>query len=1473
MLIAFSSFVSFPAHADHPPYFEWNCTFGWEGAGGYGETLIGETVSSEGVCVGTILEAIKNLPNRFSPPIPFKLNYVRKVGVEGPGCFIAGETMICGTQYFWDALPPPESIVRFAAGGAILYRPVSAPEPDKRPCPTESSPDKDGSPDPGSSSARGNPCDAATGNKFQTESDETSATGGIPILRTYNSRLGGDVGFGFGWTSSIQDTRLAVYKTKTGTTTAEVIAANGHGETFTCNGSTCQGDADTHLTLTQDSSGYTLTFNQVGSVKRYDVSGLLLYQTDRSGRTISYAYDSLARVTGITGPFGHSISVGYGADNHVSNITDSAGQIITYRYDSNRNLIGVSYPDGSGKIYYYENVAFPHHLTGIAYVDSNGVTMRYGTYAYDNTGKAILTEHTGGMGRFGFNYNSDTQTTVTDAANNAEVMTFQSNLGVKQLVSRINQADGKSLNQVFDIQNNLVCKKDDEGKVTTYTYNATNQKLSMTEGLSGSCASSQTTNATRTTTYQYASTTLDLPTRISSPSVAPGQTKSTTMQYSDAAHPNLPTRVTQSGYTPSGSAVSRVMNLTYDSTTGQVASITGPRTDVSQATTMTYNTCMSGGGCGQLQRITNALGHVTTFDSYDPNGRLLQKTDPNGLQTVYAYDARGRVASITQNPPVGEARFTTYTYDAAGKVLFAAFPDGRQLAYTYDAAKMLRQVTDNLGNQVRYNYDLKGNRTQEYTYDPSGTLVRQIDYAFDLRNYVSQINAAGSLSQQIHDAIGNLTSQIDPKNNPPSANSYDALNRLIQSINGLGGVTTYAYDPNGRPTQVSAPNGATTRYVYDDLGNLLQEISADRGTTTYTYDAAGNVASQTDARGVTAAYTYDALNRVTSIRYGTGGLSGLLAGLFGPSPDDVTFSYDQGSTTPTTTVCSFGIGRLCKVTDASGMSQYAYDAFGNIAAEVHAILNIAYTTAYTYDAADRLLSITYPDGQVVRYARDGLGRIESVVANNGITLASTPLFAPTVFAALIGGGGSANTIVSNRTYRADGVLTNQTFGNGLNEIRQYDLQGRLINQFVGSADTRVYGYDANGNLTNAQSLPQIGAYTYDAIDRLIRESLTNTTTDTNAYTYDPNGNRSSDLNNNGKTRPYTYTAGTNRLTRMGAQTVTLDAMGNTVSDRGGSRTFTYNNAGQLAQVVIGGVIKGDYVYNYRGQRVIKAKNNQTFVYHYDIHGNLIAETKLDGSLLRDYIWADNEPIAQIQYHGKKPAKITYLHTDHLGAPRLGTDATQAVQWRWESEAFGTGRPEVDPDADGVNTQVRLRLPGQYADGESGLYYNWHRYYDPKTGRYLQPDRLSIRNHVQRAFARYRSGTQAGFANQPPLELNPFVYVANNPLRWTDPTGEIINWPKPALDAAKAFCLAVGLCQGPNIDPAGPSEGDRPPDPNPPAVQTTDQPLDSKGGGKKNGGNDDPPSSGNDSQCRSVPNNLPNNWWIPLIPFLIPVFAP
>jgi RHS repeat-associated protein len=67
----------------------------------------------------------------------------------------------------------------------------------------------------------------------------------------------------------------------------------------------------------------------------------------------------------------------------------------------------------------------------------------------------------------------------------------------------------------------------------------------------------------------------------------------------------------------------------------------------------------------------------------------------------------------------------------------------------------------------------------------------------------------------------------------------------------------------------------------------------------------------------------------------------------------------------------------------------------------------------------------------------------------------------------------------------------------------------------------------------------------------------------------------------------------------------------------------------------------------------------------------------------------------------------------------------------------------------------------YADAETGLYYWGARYYDPKTGRGIQPDGMSVAEHVQRWQANMRSPTRL------PLEINPYVYVANNPLKWID----------------------------------------------------------------------------------------------------------
>ncbi len=150
------------------------------------------------------------------------------------------------------------------------------------------------------------------------------------------------------------------------------------------------------------------------------------------------------------------------------------------------------------------------------------------------------------------------------------------------------------------------------------------------------------------------------------------------------------------------------------------------------------------------------------------------------------------------------------------------------------------------------------------------------------------------------------------------------------------------------------------------------------------------------------------------------------------------------------------------------------------------------------------------------------------------------------------------------------------------------------------------------------------------------------------------------------------------------------------------------------------------------------------------------------------MWADNQPLAQIDVTTKgksRTEQLIYLHTDHLNTPRLATDATQTKVWSWEGNAFGDSVPNEDPDRNHKTTTVNLRFAGQYFDAESGLIYNGANYYDPKTGRWLTPDGMSIAAHTQ-----HWRVNNLGVLGEPSLESNPYVRVRNNPLRFIDPTG-------------------------------------------------------------------------------------------------------
>lgn len=945
------------------------------------------------------------------------------------------------------------------------------------------------------------------------------------------------------------------------------------------------------------------------------------------------------------------------------------------------NLERVDYPNGTAKLYHYEDVDFPNHLTGISHVDVGGIATRYGTYAYDADGYAVLTEHAGGTEKFTLAYPSNTETQVTDANGNTVTYNYEFNEGVKKLTSKVNGADLKNVEQTYDSQNNMLCRKDEEGNVTEYQYNSFNQRTSMTSGLTGNCTTSTSTAETRTTNFEYVSTDLDLIYRETRPSVHLGSNSTTTYTYGDANNPNRPTIIAEDGYRPDGTAISQLTTYVYDSS-GRVVTIDGPRTDVTDTTTVEYYVCTAGGECGQIKKLTNALGHQTTFDTYDAVGRLTQMTDPNGLVTTISYDGRGNISSTTQTPPSGPARVYAYTYNAANQVLVTTIPTSATLTNEYNAAQQLIKTTDPFGNYVEYSYDSRGNRTGESVYDSSAVLTRFITNSYDARNNISQINNAGSVTQFTNNALGNVSIVVDPKQQQASTKSYDSLKRLIQDTNALSGNTLYAYDDEDRVTTVVAPNGATTSFQWDDLGNLLLETSADAGTTSFVYDDAGNAISETDGRGITAQHTYDPLNRTTATDYpGTA--------------DDLTYQYDSS------TNCTFGVGRLCVGSVDFISTEYSFDVFGNVTTKRQTDNGVTNTTTYTYSALDQVLSMNYPDSRTVTYMRDTLGRITDVdVLVNGLTV----------------------NVVSARAYSAIGLMTSQLLGNSVSDSRTYDLKGRTLTQTSTVIGTRAYVYDDNNNLNSLDSTDFDATYTYNALDQLITDQITTSPTSLEQFTYDANGNR---LTDGGST--YTYQANSNRLDQENLVTYTYDGAGNTLFD--GQYDYVYNNRSRLIESWQSGIKLAGYTHDYIGQRTSKTIGTNTTDYHYNEKGQLIAESDVLGNLVVSYVWDDVSPIAVIK-HGVTDS-LFYVHSDTLGSPRYILDVSQTVVWRWSGEAFGGTLADEDPDSDSILFGFNLRFPGQYFDSETGNHYNYFRDYDPTTGRYSTSDPIGLEGGLNR----------------------------------------------------------------------------------------------------------------------------------------------
>ena len=586
--------------------------------------------------------------------------------------------------------------------------------------------------------AAGNPINAGTGNKYQTETDFIGGPAtGLSLTRAYNSLDAASSAFGSKWHSTWHRGAIAA----AGGSTVTVTRADGRQELFTKNGAGAYvADADVTSVLSAQPTGWKLVTAD-DTVENYTSAGLLSSVVTRTGLVTSLAYDASNRLITVTGPFGHKLTFIYDGSNRVSQMTAPGGGVYNYAYDAASNLVSVAYPDASVRSYVYENATYPNALTGI--IDEKG--NRFATWAYDSQGRAISSQHAGGADLTKIAYNG-TASTVTDARGNAHTYTFETQFNVIKPVSLsgtpLPSLGGKAF--VYDANGFVASRTDFDGNVTTYTHDARGDETSRVEAFG--------TPLARTISTSWLST-FHLPTQITEPN------RTTAFTYD--AHGNLLTEEIVAG------ALTRSFAYTYTAL-GQVLTATDPRGNV---TNYAYD------AKGDLTSVTDALGHVTNITSYDTNGRPLTIIDPNGVTTSLTYDLRGQLTSRTV-----ATLTTSFAHDKAGNLKRVTQPDGSYLIYTYDQAHRLTGIADAAGDRIAYTLDAASNVVNEQAFDPSGMLSRTRSYAYNAVNRLKEtIGAQGQTTVYGHDKQGNLTTVTDPLNHATNY-AYDALNRLTEAI-------------------------------------------------------------------------------------------------------------------------------------------------------------------------------------------------------------------------------------------------------------------------------------------------------------------------------------------------------------------------------------------------------------------------------------------------------------------------------------------------------------------------------------------------------------------------------------------------------------------------------------------------------------------------------------------------------------------
>jgi RHS repeat-associated protein len=750
---------------------------------------------------------------------------------------------------------------------------------------------------------------------------------------------------------------------------------------------------------------------------------------------------------------------------------------------------------------------------------------------------------------------------------------------------------------------------------------------------------------------------------------------------------------------------------------------------------------------GRRTVFADALGNATTY-RFDAELRPIAVNDPTGRTRRTAFAEAADPAAVVD---AGGAT-TSYRYDTDGHLAEVADPLGRVLAFTYTDGRPTR-MQDPDGAVTCYEYDRRGNLVTAFDaaggvhawlHDASGAVSAHID---PLGRRTEILNSAAGLPERVTDAMGNQTSL-----------RYDEFGRPISVVDTEGAVTTMTYDAEGRQTARVGPDGARESWSYDGEGNCVAFTSASGATTRWEYGYYDLVTARIDADGARTEYGYNVARQFVSVT----NPAGLVWRYEYRRDGSLGFETDfNGATT------SYGYdaaGRLASRTNAAGQAiHYRYDPAGNLVSETSSADAVfpRETVTYEYDAVGRRAAASNTAGRL-DLTRDAMGRV-TAESWNGRSVVSTfnaageliEVRTPSGLPAQLSydaRGVAESLTVAGRPCQVstDALGRATTYRYGLTEVdSSWDAAGRLtarsVNADHGALASAQYRYRRGGELSDVQhsgaaaALGTIARFDTDAVGRLTTQTLAD-----------------------GSRHKFRF----DRSENLGAGTQRWEYSGVMLVDDGRSR-YSYDRAGRLTTVSTRRLGRKPDVWLYSWDawdrlRTLATPDGTTFRYSYDPMGRRVAKHGSTGGRV-EFAWSGTRMVEQVTAGGPERCVTSWAYlpgelspqiqvsqtdvdreffalvTDQVGAPvavldpRNGTIAGQSSMSAWGLAQWT-----------GVSTP--WRFPGQYHDEESGLHYNFYRYYHPGTARYISPDPL-------------------GLAPAP----NPYSYPTN-PTGWVDPLG-------------------------------------------------------------------------------------------------------